>query len=422
MGSIGWQPLARGVRWLTTLRVSVGAATEWPVLGGLVLAASVVSLPSYLVAAQSVQMRSSLHFSAPELGVAVASYYAGSVAFAFAGGWLSELVGGPRVLRYCMILSAVVLLGIAFTVHSLAELAAALVLGGAASTAGQAASNLVISRRVSGTSQGLAFGVKQGAVPLAFMIAGLAVPAVTLTVGWRWAFAGAGVLALSALSLVPRPRSTLSARVAHRGGTRPKGSAALLVLACGFGLALMSCSSLSTYVVSSSVEAGLAPGAAGILVAVASLGSVSVRVLTGLWADRTHGEGWLGVVMLLGLGGFGTLILALGSAYHSVALVCAGGVLGFSAGWGWNGLFNYSVVRSHRQAPARATGVVQTGGRLGSLLGPLMYAAILAHSAYSVGWLVATAEAVVGSTVILVGSRRLRFEATGGASPDAAAL
>lgn len=410
------------MRWLSSARELIGSAAEWSLLGGLVLAASVVSLPSYLVAAQSVQLRASLHFSAPELGVAMASYYAGSVAFAFAGGWLSELVGGPRVLRYCMILSAAVLVGIAVAVHSLAELAGALVLGGAASTGGQAASNLVISRRVAGTSQGLAFGVKQGAVPLAFMIAGLAVPAVTLTIGWRWAFAGAGVLALSTLGLVPRPRSTIASRVAHRGGRRPKGSGALIVVACGFGLALMSCASLSTYLVSSSVEAGLAPGAAGILVAGASLGSVLVRVLTGILADRTHSHGWWGVVVLLGLGGLGTLILALGSAYHAVALVCVGGVLGFSAGWGWNGLFNYSVVRSHRRAPARATGVVQTGGRLGSLVGPLIYAAVLAHSTYSVGWLVASAEAVVGSTVILVGSRMLRSLAPAVAGPDAAAV
>lgn len=404
------------------LRVGALSASAWPLLGGLVVAASVVSIPSYLVAAQSVQLRSSLHFSAPELGVAVASYYAGSVAFALAGGWLAEVVGGPRVLRYCMIVSAAVLLAMGLLVHSLVQLAGALVLAGAASTAGQAASNLVISRRVSGASQGMAFGVKQGAVPLAFMIAGLAVPAVTLTVGWRWAFAGAGVLALLALMLVPRPRSSLSSRVARRSGPGPSGRLPLVVLACGFGLALMSCASLSTYLVSSSVQAGLSPGAAGILVAVASLGSVAVRVLTGVRADRKDGQAWGAVAALLGLGGLGTLGLALGSVYRLVPLMCLGGVLGFSAGWGWNGLFNYSIVRSHRRAPAHATGVVQTGGRLGSLLGPLVYAAILVHSAYSVGWVVASAEAVAGAAIIVIGSRMLRSESNAIPSPGRTAI
>lgn len=410
------------VKWPVALRVGAVSATEWPLLGGLVLAASVVSLPSYLVAAQSVQLRASLHFSAPELGVAMASYYAGSVGFALAGGWLSEVIGGPRVLRYCMIVSSAVLLAMGLLVHSLVQLAGALVLAGAASTAGQAASNLVIARRVSGTSQGLAFGVKQGAVPLAFMVAGLAVPVVTLTVGWRWAFAGGGVLALLALMLVPRPRSSLASRVARRRGSGPKGTLPLLVLACGFGLALMSCASLSTYLVSSSVQAGLSPGAAGVLVAVSSLGSVAVRVVTGVRADRTEGQAWGAVAVLLGLGGLGTLGLALGSVYRLVPLMCVGGVLGFSAGWGWNGLFNYSVVRSHRRAPAHATGVVQTGGRLGSLLGPLVYAAVLVHSAYSAGWVVASAEAAAGATIIMVGSRMLRSEMNAIPNPGRAAL
>ena len=35
--------------------------------------------------------------------------------------------------------------------------------------------------------------MKQAAVPVAGIVAGLAVPAVGLTVGWRWAYAGIGL-------------------------------------------------------------------------------------------------------------------------------------------------------------------------------------------------------------------------------------
>ena len=50
---------------------------------------------------------------------------------------------------------------------------------------GQPASNDLIARAVSSTRHGLAYGTKQAAIPLATMVAGIAVPVVAIPLGWR---------------------------------------------------------------------------------------------------------------------------------------------------------------------------------------------------------------------------------------------
>src|SRR5205823_1137887 len=65
-------------------------------------------------------------------------------------------------------------------------------------------SNLTLARSVPAHRLGLSFGVKQAAIPLATLLAGAAVPAVALTVGWRWAYVIAAGLAVLALVGAPR--------------------------------------------------------------------------------------------------------------------------------------------------------------------------------------------------------------------------
>jgi 4-diphosphocytidyl-2-C-methyl-D-erythritol kinase len=51
----------------------------------------------------------------------------------------------------------------------------------------------LLARRVEVARRATAFAVKQSAIPAAMLLGGLAVPALALTVGWRWAFAGGAV-------------------------------------------------------------------------------------------------------------------------------------------------------------------------------------------------------------------------------------
>ena len=87
--------------------------------------------------------------------------------------------------------------------HSLPVLVVALGFGGLSNALAQPAANALVVRSVAARRQGLALGVKQAAIPMATLLAGLAVPSLGLTVGWRWAFVGAAGLSVAATTLVP---------------------------------------------------------------------------------------------------------------------------------------------------------------------------------------------------------------------------
>lgn len=146
-------------------------------------AVTAVTLPTFMVGTLAVQMRSTLHFSPAQLGLVVGASFAASALFAIPSGSLAEQFSRVRMLRYSTAASALAMAVIATLVQSWPELAAALILAGAASASAQTASNLFLARRIEPGHQGLAFGIKQAAVPLAFLLGGLAVPVIALTVG-----------------------------------------------------------------------------------------------------------------------------------------------------------------------------------------------------------------------------------------------
>ena len=77
------------------------------------------------------------------------------------------------------------------------------------------ASSVLVAWHVEPGRQGIAFGLKHGSIPIASLVAGLSVPALALTIGWRWAYAIAAVLALMVAVTVP----PLRGRLAH--GEKP---------------------------------------------------------------------------------------------------------------------------------------------------------------------------------------------------------
>ncbi len=64
---------------------------------------------------------------------------------------------------------------------------------GSANSVAQPAINLFMAEQVPLERQGLAFGIKQSAIPGAILVSGLALPLIALPLGWRSAFALAGV-------------------------------------------------------------------------------------------------------------------------------------------------------------------------------------------------------------------------------------
>ncbi|MFD0820716.1 MFS transporter, partial [Micromonospora zhanjiangensis] len=142
-------------------------------------------LPVFLVGGLAVQMGRELGFSPAGLGLAVAVYFGVSALASVPSGALVERLGPARVARAGILLAAGSLLAIAVLARSYPVLVILLAVGAGADALGQLASNLALARQVPAGRQGLSFGVKQAAIPVSTLLAGAAVPAFALTVGWR---------------------------------------------------------------------------------------------------------------------------------------------------------------------------------------------------------------------------------------------
>ncbi|MBK9178154.1 MAG: MFS transporter [Acidimicrobiales bacterium] len=377
-----------------------------PTLVRALLAAIAVTtvgvLPSFLTGALAVQVKADLGFGAAGLGLAVGAFFATASVASVAFGRATERLGSTRSLRAAALASAGALALVSVAARSLASLVGLLALAGLANALAQPAANLFLARSVPPTRQGLAFGVKQSAIPTAILLGGLAVPAVALTVGWRWAYVGGAVLAVGAAASVPglEPRRGRGA-----AGDRPRPDVrALVVLGLGIGLGAAAAGSLGTFLVSALVAAGLADGTAGLVVAGGSAVGLVVRLLSGVRADRREGGHLRVVAVMLVLGAGAFVLLATASA--PVMLVAT--PLAFATGWGWPGLFNLAIVRRFPEAPGAATGITQTGTYIGAVAGPLAFGVVAEATSYQWSWVLAAICSLASAAAMVVGRRRLR--------------
>jgi len=285
--------------------------------------------------------------------------------------------------------------------RSLPVLLGGLALAGVANALAQIASNEALARVVPRARQGLAFGVKQAAVPAATVLAGLSLPLLGLTLGWRAAFVGAAFTAVLYAVVVSRGTPDTPVDNPGRRG-RPPGSAPrgpLLVLALAAALGSGAAGALGAFLVVSAVGAGETPARAGLLLAAGSTLSVLVRLLVGWQADARDGRHLQVVAALLAGGSLGMALLATGSR----VLLLPGAVLAFALGWGWPGLLNFAVVRSHPAAPAAATSITQSGVFAGGALGPLAFGALVVTFSYAVAWSVAGFALVAAAVLMRLG-------------------
>lgn len=365
-----------------------------------------VSIPVFLVGGLAVQIGDDLGFSPAGLGLAVSAYFGASALASVPAGWLAEKYGSTNVSRFAIGLACAALIAVALGARNLWSLVAILALGAAANAMGQLASNSSLAEHVPPRRQGLSFGVKQAAIPVSTLLAGAAVPAVALTVGWRWAFVLAAVLAAGALTLVPKSNGPKRKSRAEAGN---RATSALVVIGVAATLAAAAANALGTFLVDSAVERGIAPGPAGLALTLGGAVCAASRI-TGGWQADHFPTRQVGVIAgLLATGAIGLGLLAVSG---TVPLVI-GVVMGFGLGWSWPGLMNFAVVRLHPQAPAAATSITQTGVYAGGCLGPLGLGTIAAVSGYPAMWTVAAVLMLGASGLMLVGSRMLaRHSAT----------
>jgi MFS family permease len=360
-----------------------------------------VSIPVFLVGGLAVQIGDELRFSPAGLGLAVSAYFGASALASVPAGALVERYGAVRISRAGITLAAASLLGVAAFANALWSLIAILALGAGANAMGQLASNTSLSRHVPPRRQGFSFGVKQAAIPVSTLLAGAAVPTVALTLGWRWAFVLAGLLAAAAVLLVPADPD--SSRRERSGGAK-RATGALLVIGLAGTLAAGSANALGTFLVDSAVARGISPGPAGLALTLGSAICVAARLVGG-WQADLHPNRQIAVISgMLACGAAGLLLLAVPG---TVPLVI-GVVMSFGLGWSWPGLVNFAVVRLHPEAPAAATSITQTGIYAGGCVGPLGLGALATTTSYPTMWVTAAIAMVVAGGLMLLGSQMLR--------------
>jgi MFS family permease len=378
------------------------ALNRRPVLLAVAVATAGV-LPAFLTGGLAVQVRGELDFGAGALGVAVAMFFVTSSLASAVMGRVVERIGAHRGMRLAAAGSAASLLGVALLATSWAGLVACLILGGLANALSHPATNLSLAREVPAGRLGLSFGVKQAAIPAATLLAGLAVPGIAVTLGWRWAFVGGAALALAVAFLVPAGAPGGTVRRPKEAREKDARVAPLVLLALGIGLGSTATTPLGAFLVESSVASGLRVETAGLLLAAGSAVNIIVRIVFGHLADGMSGGRLLLVAGMLGIGVVGFVLLATGES----ALILPGALLAFGAGWGWPGLFNFAVVKTSPNAPAAATGITQTGASGGAALGPLVFGLVVEAASYDTAWLVSGAMALAALGTILAGRRML---------------
>ncbi|SDX75268.1 Cyanate permease [Modestobacter sp. DSM 44400] len=364
-------------------------------------------LPAFLVGALAVQIRADLGMGLGMFGIAAATLFAVSGLLARSGGRLVQRLGAGRGAALAAAL-ATVSLGTVALARSPGWLMVALAIGGLGNAVAQPTANLGISQLVSDRRLGLAFGIKQSAIPAATLLGGLAVPGVALVLGWRWAAVAAVALAALLLAwsgtrwrVAATGRRPDAAREPDKG--LPRGG--LVVLTLGGFLGSAAATPTGVFLVDSAVAAGATPATAGLLFAGCSVLGLSSRVGFGWLADRhVERSRYLFIANLLTAGAVGYLLLATGR----VPVFVVGSLLAYGLGWAWTGLFHFAVIRDNRGAAAAVTGFVQTGLSLGAASGPLFFGIVAQSSSYAVAWLSAAVLSLAAALMIRTGRRMVR--------------
>ena len=381
MQNSGWMAL-KGVAGPAEAAEPTAVRLPHGTLWAAMTATSLGVLPVFFFGALAALVRDDLRFGQSRIGLATAAFFAVAALLSVPGGWLAERLGEVRTTAIAIGCAACSMLGIALFAQSWLQLLLLMILGGVGNALVQPATNAMLAASVPDRHQGLVFGAKQAAVPLASTVAGVGLPVLGLTLGWRGAFGVAAALALPVLVLLWRVRGRHRSVVAR---SRPslRGSRDLLALALVAALGAGSGNAMGAFYVDAAVDRGVAAGTAGVFLAVGAATGIVTRILLGWWTDR-----WrirripvVAVMLLVGAGGYAMIAAGL-----PAAALLVGTIMAYAAGWGWNGLLVAAVIEAHPQAPAAATGITQAGVYGGAVLIPPLFGYVAEVVSYPAAW------------------------------------
>ena len=361
------------------------------------------TLPVFLTGALSVQIRASLHLNKAATGFLVALFFASATVTSLTSGRLAEKIGSEMVMKVATALAGINLIGITLFASSFLWMAVFLAIAGMSNGALQPSVNMFVAGAIPPSRQGFAFGIKQAAIPTATLLAGLAVPLVALTIGWRFAYLAAGIFAFVISFAIPKRTMGHVRLPSSVSASEDFSVAPLVMLAFAMALGAGAANAMGAYLVENAVHVGFNPGDAGLLVVIGSISGLIARLYSGHRADqRSHGHFKVTAAMV-GIGAVGYFMFA----SQAVIFLIPATVVGYAAGWGWNGLYNFAVVKNHPNAPGRATGITQSGAYVGSVVGPIAFGIVVQDVSFSAAWVGAAVLAGLSSIFMVVGRNML---------------
>ena len=362
-----------------------------------VLATISTVFPGFLIGALSEQVSEDFAISDTRYGWFLGGFFLAAALGSRVTGRIVQRVGPRKQMMAAISVSLVVQVLIVVAADGFWALLAAMAMAGLMNAANQTAINLALTRANLGRL-GLAIAIKQSGMPGAAMVSGLAVPAIALTVGWRWAYALGAAMAVAGLVAValfidseaPERRTTSAEVVSSKRS---------LVIAAfvGFFLAF-GAGTLTAWLVGSGVDAGLGEGVAGLMLSVGAALGIALRLTVGFRIDAMEARPFRMAGYMVLLGAVGLAALGVRSpGFHVAATVIA-----FAGGWVWPVFTNYGIMRTNQEAAGAASGVTQTGVYVGVFLAPVLTGWMIDTIGYSTMWLVVAGFMVAGSIAALV--------------------
>ena len=392
-------------------------------------------MPGFLAGALGSDIKHTFGIGDTGLGMTLAATYLVSGVASIHAGELADRMGARRSLLLSMWVTLAGYLAVAVLAQSFGTFLVSMAVAGAGLTLAGPAAKVLVAQHVSAERHGVAFAVHMSAIPLAPLLAGLTVPVVGGTPGWRWPFVGGAALAAAGMLMlpaevraseprpagrgVPRRLAALTGRpgrgLVRIGGTRApvrsaSGTAApgrfahvrlapLFVFGVSATLASSAVFSAAAFFVVNSEPAGISEDSAGLLLSATSAGVIVARILLGVMADRGRAGDVLTVAVLLVASAGGYALMAADTPW----LYALGGQVAIILGWSWPGLMVLALVRMNLHAPGLASSFAVGGLNLGAVLGPAAFGAISDAAASSAALIVAAAWTFTAAVLCLLG-------------------
>jgi predicted MFS family arabinose efflux permease len=339
-----------------------------------------------------------LGFGRSEQGAVIATFFAFAAISSKFAGRVADRINPAFAVRSSLFMTLGSCVGIFFFAGSWPFLCSFMALAGVGNGLVGPAIARILVNNVPLRRQGFGFGIKQASVTFATLLGGLAIPVVALTVGWRFAFVGAGALCLILIvvpdRIVAANKGDATKSSILRSERLPRSGLHLITLA--FGLGMAGATALAAFAADAMVEVGIGAGEAGSMLAIGSLAAIGVRLWGGWIIDRGRIDPLQLVMIFLAAGGGSFGLLSAGTIWTtSIGVVLAG-----TFSWGWSGLMVFAVVDLHRYQPASASGVAQSGAAFGAVCGPLLLGFVAEGMSYQACWLIASVVSLVASILI----------------------